>query len=659
MTHLRQSLGAVPLWMLSVITLLLMLPHFRELDVTIILAFLLIILLRVITLLRGHLRLNRWLLFGLTLAGAALILSRYPLLMGLQAKVALLALMMGLKLMECRQRRDLYVVVYLGYFILITHFLFDESMLMVLYVLLMALGLTAVLEISNRAEMTRANAGRALRTATGLLLQSIPIMLLLFFLFPRLNGPLWNLGVDNSTGTTGLSDSMSPGAISQLIRSRAVAFRVEFEQAVPPPHQRYWRGPVLWHSDGQRWTRLRLLPREPVSYRSSAPPTRYQVTLEPSPNNWLFALDLPQELPPDTTLLADYQLLGKEIRNRRYRYSVTSRLSYHTGPLSEQQRQFGLQLPDNITPRMRQLVAGWQERADNPQDVVNQALQFFRREAFYYTLNPPLLGQNPSDQFLFESRRGFCEHYASSFTLLMRLAGIPARVVTGYQGGEINPLGDYLIVRQSDAHAWSEVWLEESGWTRIDPTAAVAPERIERPFEFELSEAEMDGLPVDFTPEQRDLLQRLWRRLGLGVDAVNAGWHRWILGYSRDQQQRLMQWLGMGATSDRMLALAMVLGTGLLLPLLFLLIRRRDLPRIDPVQRDYLRFCQRLARQGLPRLSHEGPVDFSRRVIARRPDLRPALEPIIRAYVALRYGEQGNDAEQRRRFHHMVRRFRA
>ncbi|MCW8908121.1 MAG: DUF3488 and transglutaminase-like domain-containing protein, partial [Sedimenticola sp.] len=417
--------------------------------------------------------------------------------------------------------------------------------------------------------------------------------------------------------------------------------------------------PVMWHSDGARWTRVRLRPREPVSYRSSAPATAYRITLEPSPNNWLFTLDLPQQFPANATLLADFQLLGKEVRDRRYRYSASSRLSYHTGPLSERQRRLGLQLPDNITPRMRHLVEQWQRQAEGPRAVVRQALDFFRREAFYYTLNPPLLEQNPADQFLFESRRGFCEHYATSFTLLMRLAGIPARVVTGYQGGEINPLGDYLIVRQSDAHAWSEVWLEESGWTRIDPTAAVAPERIERPFEFDLQDEETTGLPINFSARERDLLQRAWRQLGLGMDAVNANWHRWILGYSRDQQRRLMQWLGMGNPSDRMLALAMVVCTGLLLPLLFLLLRRRVAARPDPVQRDYLRFCQRLARQGLLRLPHEGPEDFARRVIARRPELGPSVEPIIRAYVALRYGRQGGNTEQQRHFHQLVRRFRA
>lgn len=658
MRHAGEQLATAPLWMLSLVTLLVVLPHFRELDITISLAFLLTILLRVGTLLRQRLHLGRWLLLGLTLLGAALILTRYPLLIGLQAKVALLSLMMGLKLMECRQRRDLYLVVYLGYFTLITHFLFSQEMLTVLYVLLMVTSLTALLVINNRAEVTRGSAVAALRTAGALLLQSLPIMLLLFFLFPRLDDPLWNLGVGNSTGNTGLSDSMSPGSISQLIRSRAVAFRVEFEQVVPPPRQRYWRGPVLWHSDGMRWTRVRLLPREPVSYRSSSPAIAYQITLEPSPNDWLFALDLPQQLPTDATLLADFQLLGKEIRNRRHRYSATSRLDYHTGPLSERQRRLGLQLPENITPRMGNLVAQWQQQGSSPRDTVNQALQFFRNQAFYYTLNPPLLELNPVDQFLFESRRGFCEHYAASFTLLMRLAGIPARVVTGYQGGQINPLGDYLIVRQSDAHAWSEVWLEESGWTRVDPTAAVAPQRIERPFEFDLPEQDTAGLPIDFSPAQRDLLQRLWRQLDLGVDALNTGWHRWILGYSRDQQQRLMQWLGFATLSTFKLALGMVLATAALVALLILLVQWRDRVRPDPVQGAYRKFCRRLARRGMVRLPHEGPKDFARRVIRQRPDLQRPVSAITALYIALRYGSS-EDPQQQRRLHQLVRSFRA
>lgn len=643
---------------LALITLLVVAPHFSRLDLRVSLAFVAVVLLRVATLYLPRLQMGRWLLVAITLMGAVLILSIYPLLMGLPAKVALLSLMLGLKLLECRRARDLYVVIFLGYFSLITHFLFDQTMLTVAYVLVMVVALTGLLVEAGRSRNQDGWPLRSLRTATSMGLQAVPVMLLLFFLFPRIDGPLWNLGLDNSTGQTGLSDNITLGSISRLIRSRAVAFRVEFDQQIPPPPLRYWRGPVLWRTDGRRWDQARLVESGAVSYRSSAEPIRYRVTLEPSPNNWLFALDLPDSLPPEANLTPDFQITARDIRQRRYRYAASSRLQYHTGLLSDQQRRLGLQLPRGITTRMLALVSRWRAETANDQQLVSRALQFFRNEPFYYTLNPPPVGENPIDQFLFDSRRGFCEHYATSFTLLMRLAGIPARVVTGYQGGELNPLGDYLIVRQSDAHAWSEVWLEQRGWTRIDPTAAVAPERIERSFEFDLQENSAPGLPVIFSTGDYGLLNGLAKQFRLGLDAANASWHRWILGYSSEQQQRLLQRLGLGAFSAFKLALTMVLAIAVLTALLILLLRWRGRDRIDPVQRDYGKFCRRLARRGLVRLPHEGPQDFARRVIRQRPDLQRPVSAIIDLYIGLRYGT-ADDPRQRRRLHQLVRSFRA
>ncbi|WP_428606512.1 transglutaminase TgpA family protein [Sedimenticola sp.] len=651
-------LSRASLLSLSLISLLVVAPHFAHLDLRITLAFMAALLIRLATLYRPLLRFGRWLLLAVTLSGAALTFTVYPLLIGLQAKVALLSLMLGLKLMECRQRRDLYVVVFLGYFTLITHFLFEQGMLLVVYVWVLVIGLSGLLIEASRSHSLRGWPLRSLWYATRMTLQALPVMLLLFFLFPRISGPLWNLGVDNSTGQTGLTDNISLGSISKLIRSRAVAFRVDFDREMPPTQLRYWRGPVLWQTDGRRWTRAQLGRTGPVTYRSDAPPIRYQVTLEPSSNDWLYALDLPETLPSEATLLPDFQIVAKDIRNRRHRYTATSRLRYHTGPLDDWQRRLGLQLPDSVTPRMQALATTWRRETDSDRQLVERALQYFRREPFYYTLNPPQLESNPVDQFLFESRRGFCEHYATSFTLLMRLAGIPARVVTGYQGGERNPLGNYLIVRQSDAHAWSEVWLEQNGWTRIDPTAAVAPERIERTFEFDLAENAGLGIPLVFSHGGSDLLGRLTKQFRLGVDAANASWHRWILGYSKDQQQRLMQWLGFGSLSAFKLALTMVLSIAALVPALMLLLHLRGRARPDPVQGDYLKFCRRLARKGLERQPHEGPRDFARRVIRQRPDLQRSVSAIVQLYIALRYGA-APDPQQRQRLHRLVRNFRA
>ncbi|MCW8889676.1 MAG: DUF3488 and transglutaminase-like domain-containing protein [Sedimenticola sp.] len=653
-----QPLSQSLLYALTLITALVVAPHFQRFEPTITLAFIAVLGLRWSTLYFSRWRPGKGLLFTVTLMAAALIFTTYPLLMGLEAKVALLSLMLGLKLMECRTRRDLMVVVFLGYFTLITHFLFDQEMLLVGYSILMVVALTGLLAEASRTTPSHGWHLSSLRYSGALLVQALPIMLALFFLFPRISGPLWNLGVDNSTGRTGLSDTITLGDISKLIRSRAVAFRVDFDQTAPPSRLRYWRGPVLWHTNGTRWSRTRYLLTKEVSYRSDSPPLSYQVTLEPSANEWLYALDLPDQIPPKASLSPDFQIQGEDIRNQRYRYGMTSRLEYHTGPINSVEQQLGLQLPDNITPRMRSLVKQWQAQSRSKKEWVNQALHYFRTEPFYYTLSPPPLGSNPVDQFLFDSRRGFCEHYATSFTTLMRIAGIPARVVTGYQGGELNPLGNYLIVRQSDAHAWSEVWLEESGWTRVDPTAAVAPERIEQTFDFDLEENSILGLPVIFSTANNGLLNDLAHRFRLGVDAANASWHRWILGYSKEQQQKLMQLLGLGQLDAMKLAITMILVIAAIIPVLLYLLRRRHQVKPDPIMKDYLTFCYRLGRKGIQRFPYEGPSDFARRVIRKRPDLRQSVERITQHYIKLRYG-QSDSPQLRRRFHQLVRQFKA
>jgi hypothetical protein len=295
---------------------------------------------------------------------------------------------------------------------------------------------------------------------------------------------------------------------------------------------------------------------------------------------------------------------------------------------------------------MKQLAGRLRQGGAAPATVVARALEYFNTRPFVYTLKPGALGKDPLDAFLFETRRGFCEHYAAAFTLLMRLAGIPARVVTGYQGGELNPRGDYLMVRQADAHAWSEVWLGGGGWTRVDPTAAVSPERTERSIDPEVSAREGS---VRFDASQRGLLGRVTRQVRWGLDALDLGWHRWILGYTRDRQGRLLESLGMGFLEGQALGLGAVLAAMAVLGTLALgLVRTGGRPLPDPVQASYLRFCRRLARRGLARAPEEGPWDFSRRVVAARPDLGPAVRAITALYIGLRYARDSSPADLRR-----------
>jgi transglutaminase-like putative cysteine protease len=453
----------------------------------------------------------------------------------------------------------------------------------------------------------------------------------LFILFPRVSGPLWNLPQDAYRGRTGLSDEMSPGAISQLSQTDTVAFRVQFTGTVPSPEQLYWRGPVLWDYDGHTWKGIAEIPSSTFDYTPEGAGMDYTVTLEPHGKRWLFALDLPASLPVETMATTSFELLRAQPVNEVLRYQVRSYLYYRTGELSSWERQRALQLPAQVNPRARTLAAEWRKRDPDPAALVRAALALFRKEPFYYTLTPPLLGKEGVDDFLFNTRQGFCEHYAGSFVFLMRAAGVPARVITGYQGGERNALDNYLIVRQSDAHAWAEVWLEDWGWVRVDPTAAVAPERVEQGLYAAV--ASPKTLPI--------LMGRhnLWiQQLGLGWDALNKAWNKWVLTYGPERQQQFLSVLGLGIGDWRGMAFAMVLALGSL-GLVFAGLRTlQRRAAVDPVIQAYQCFCAKLARYGLVRDAHEGPLDFAERVARHHPDLAYQARLISQLYATLRFG---------------------
>jgi hypothetical protein len=292
---------------------------------------------------------------------------------------------------------------------------------------------------------------------------------------------------------------------------------------------------------------------------------------------------------------------------------------------------------------MRDLVGAWQRASDGPEEVIEHALAFFRDEPFYYTLLPMQLGANPADEFLFETRRGFCEHYASSFALLMRIAGIPARIVLGYLGGEYNGLGGYLLVRQSDAHAWVEVWLDGKGWVRVDPTAAVDPGRVER---SDLLEGLASGAPLRFRLDNVDTLRRWAHNLRLLGDAIGTGWRDWVLGLSSTRQQRMLETVGLSQLREYGLVLALIVSSGVVLGLLLAALTKPSAPK-DPLDKIYAAYCKRLAQVGLSRHSNEGPLDFSRRVIAIRPDLRDPMQSFSELYLPLRYGANGGSRDYR------------
>jgi transglutaminase-like putative cysteine protease len=599
----------------------------------------------------------RWLLIILALLSVAGVILSFGPLLGRDASVGLLAVMAALKCLELRTPRDAQVVGCLGYFLIITNFLYSQTIPSAAFMLAVLAWLTATL-VSLQDRGKRLSPVASLRTAGTLMVQAVPLMLVLFLLFPRVQGPIFGFPQATSAGVTGLSDTMSPGDLANLGLSDEVAFRVEFQTSAPKPSALYWRGPVLWDFDGRTWTMGVPASTANPRHEVTAPPLRYTVTLEPHHLRWLFAIDLPGSVPPDALVTGDYQLLAQRPVRVRQRYEMTSHLGYRLGmDETPEVLRRALRLPRGYNPRALELAQSLRARSASDAEVVNRTLSMFRNQLFFYTLVPPELGRHSVDEFLFDTRRGFCEHYASAFTFLMRAAGVPARVVTGYQGGVLNPLGDYLIVRQSEAHAWSEVWLPGAGWVRIDPTGAVSPARIEVGIAAAVPQG--DPLPITVRGQFRFLNQ-----LRDSLDAFTNSWNQWVLGYTPDRQVKLLRGVGMGAPTWQNLTLAMMFAAGVVVLVLSAIVLSRLRSRLcDPVQRAYRSFTRKLARAGLPRGPAEGPLDFARRVSVAQPPLAAAVQAITALYLSLRYGgAPPQHAEQLRvlvrRFHPRARRFR-
>jgi transglutaminase-like putative cysteine protease len=588
----------------------------------------------------------------LAVAGAASLglYFEYRTLLGRDAGVALLLVMLALKLLETRTLRDAMLLMLLGYFLVVTNFLYSQSIPTALYMLLCVWAITASM-MSLHYFREEPPLPARMRAAGALLVQSVPLMLVLFLFFPRVSGPLWGMPQDARAGTTGLSDTMSPGSFSDLILSDAVAFRVRFEGPIPPAKQLYWRGPVLWDFDGRTWSASRFLYGTP-EYTARGEPLAYEITLEPHNRRWLFALDLPARVPPRAMSSSDLQLRSALPVTGRIRYDMVSYLDYRYG-IEERPAALrrALQLPEGYNPRTHALAQRLRERFRDERALIAEVLAMFRREPFVYTLSPPPLGEHSVDEFLFETRSGFCEHYASAFAVLMRAAGIPARVVTGYQGGEVNTVGDYLIVRQAEAHAWTEVWLRDEGWVRVDPTAAVSPLRVESGIAAAVPRT--DPLPL-FVRGDLEWL----RRMRFTWDLIANTWNQWVLAYNPERQRRLLTRVGVDDATWQTLTVVLLAATALVVAVLGVLLLRELKARVrDPVRLAYARFCEKLRRKGLPRDPAEGPLDYARRIAAARPELAAQAAAITALYTALRYGA-GAEERAVRRLEQQVARFR-
>ncbi len=594
---------------------------------------------------------NKWLLgmIGVAVLGITLALAlRTGGNIGRDLSVAVLGAFLVLKLMESHTVRNGILVTQLCCFLLLSQTLFDQPPWMAATLVASAtLLLYHWMLLLHPQARTRLSVAR---TLLRLVLTGLPCAAVLFLLFPRLDHPLWRLPQSTETATSGLTDRMAPGSIGHLILSDDLAFRADFNGAPPPPEARYWRGIVLWRFDGQAWTASAFRQRaEPVGVPNSAdaqrdagPLVEYNITLEPTRQHWFFALDRGVSIDALDGLRRsiDAEFLSVQPLDQRIRYHARSRLpgvgaGADAQALDRLTEQSALVLPPG-NPQARALAAQWAGLA--PTERVAAALKLFSGAPFAYTLEPEPLRGEQIDDFLFRTRRGFCEHYAGSFVFLMRAAGVPARVVVGYQGGEVNAVSGDVIVRQSDAHAWAEVWLPGRGWVRVDPTAAVAPQRVARGLAGAVPASEFRSRRVE---------EPAWlRSVRWGLDGLVSGWNRWVLGYDRARQARLFAWLGLDAADPR----AVLWGVSALFLLAALpLLWQQRRPRPDPVQAQWQRVCDRLARHGCVRGAAEGPMAYAERAAARFPQAADALRDIAAGYVALRYGRDDGDAQARAR----------
>jgi len=587
-------------------------------------------------------RIPSWALAVFALAIAFAIRKSYGYFAGRDPCVAFLFVLVGIKFLEVRTVRDGTLLVCLAIFLLITPFFYGQSMMAALVALPAMLAVGAALEalaVEGGANAQPPDWRTAWRRTGTMMLQGLPIAAALFLLFPRLASPLWGLPADR-TAATGLSDRMAPGSISELALNDSVAFRVDFDGAIPPMRMRYWRGPVLSVFNGREWRAFSSLLGGKLA-TGDGPVVNYTVTLEANDHPWLFALDLPSATPqidmePTTRGSAggfagytrEQQLLMRGGVTQPLRYSIQSRLTDTYPVASSRDAAINARTPLG-NPRTLEFARSL--RAEYPDDrrLISAVLQWFRDEKFFYTLAPPLMEEAPVDTFLFETRRGFCEHYASSFVVILRAAGIPARVVTGYQGGEINPRGGYMIVRQSDAHAWAEAIIDGQ-WRRFDPTAAVAPSRVDRGL-FGAVPAN-DPVPL-FARQDGSWL----KSMQLTLDAINHQWHRNVVQFNRDRQRALWrEW-----RLDEIAPWEMVAGAALAVlawagaVLAWFAARRKRQERTLALWNDV---CRRLARAGLPRFSYEGPLAFSERAASRWPQFAIAFRAIGDSFAALRYG---------------------
>lgn len=600
--------------------------------------------------LRGQEMPKKWLLILITGALVAGLYWHFHTWFGKEVGIAFLIVLACLKMLEMHARRDAVAVIFVCYFLLVGQLLYSQSLLAAIY-LLLCICLLISTQLAFQYHQLMPSLWKRLTSGFRIVGLAIPLALILFLLFPRFQGPLWGKQQNNSGGVTGLSDTMEPGNVADLALSDQIAFRVKFPGLIPSAPQLYWRAIVLDIYNGKRWSASAFRPKKEIVAPAHGLTVTQEIIMEPNNQRWLFGLDRPAGINDGTGIISNlteyWEMRSNSPIQDRIRYTVTSNLSNTTNittpaPPSLSGRmeieQKSLQLPTGFNPLTLQWAGQLRQQSNDPAELAKLVLRFFREQPFRYTMSPPPLGNDQVDDFMFRTQAGFCEHYASAFVVIMRALGIPARVVTGYQGGEINPIDGLMTVRQADAHAWAEIWIEPRGWIRVDPTGAVAPNRIEHGLSGSFPNRNFAGL-LDFT--RQTWVSNLFKEIRSRWDATNSAWNLWILNYNLNKQKDLLSnLLGIQHPQAVQVGIAMMIAVSFVIAVLSLILLRKKTIQ-DPLDKLYADFCRYMRDQGYPRLPYEGPSDYNDRLqlVFRN---KKELSEFLSLYAKCKYGKGYN-----------------
>ncbi|WP_444998236.1 transglutaminase family protein [Aliikangiella sp. IMCC44359] len=605
---------------------------------------------------RRSLAISRWLKVAITILAIGGVLIVFKQFTGKDAGIALITAMYGLKILEVKAVRDANLLLSFGFFMLVTAFLFSQSPIIAVYqfvpILLILNGFLILQSVDNQA-LFKKNFANVLKELSGYLLLAIPVMIILFIFFPRFSGPIWRMP-GSSSSVSGISDSMSPGEISGLQLLDEVAFRVKFEKEMPQESDFYWRVLTLDEFDGISWTRAEtreLTNKEPIS--DDVEIYQYSITLEPTQQDYLVTLDRPVTIPKRGELKKDY--------TTRTRYRVVDRMRYsiESAPgliidqtLTDLQKRFYTQIPSSGNERSRQWAQEQRQMNESDWSYIHQLLLQINQQPYFYTLQPPIMDEDTVDSFWFDKRSGFCEHYAGALVYLARAAGIPARVVIGYQGGDKNTLTDYWIVRYANAHAWTEVWIQDKGWIRVDPTSAIASTRVEQSLlnEYRQRESLFDAFDV---VELDDI--SWFKQFDYWADQMNSNWNEWILDYNSQRQRQLFANWGISSITNRQLIIGMLIGVFVFIGFVGVrTLRQRSI--LKPLARSYIKVQQKLSQKKVVDYDVSmGPQQLKQLLQTKDAIFYQPIIAVLEDYIQLQYVQQEPSLQATNR---LLRRFR-